>query len=145
MPSSSVIMSENPYTRKLLSSRTTSRTWSCTMFSQLAATSSEFIGPVRRVSKLVWFLLTVDSFHRRLPLGHICSPSRRHWTHRPTSVTMTYDHRHWQDLRWDCLGSLLTWTWQFYMSTTSSRSTRTTGRRLHQVFEQPSCHGRMAW
>jgi hypothetical protein len=41
------------------------------MFSPLAVTSSEFIGLVCRVGKLLtWFLLPVDSSHCRLPSRH---------------------------------------------------------------------------
>jgi hypothetical protein len=76
------------------------------MFSPLAATSSKFIGLVRRVSKLVaYFLLKMDAFDRRLPLGHICSPSRRRSTRRPTSAITPFDRRRLQDPRRDCLGS----------------------------------------
>jgi hypothetical protein len=128
MPSLSVIISTIPYTIKLLSPRATLRTWSCTMVSPLATTSSEFIGPVRRVSKLIaWFLLTLDSFNHRLPRGHIRSPSRRHWTRRLMSATTLYDRHRRQDLCRDCLGSPSTWAWWFYTSTTSFRSSRTTG------------------
>jgi hypothetical protein len=72
---------------------------------------SEFIGLVRRGSTLLaLFLLPVNFPHRRLPPGHIRSPSPRRWTRRLTSITTPYDRRRQQDLRQDCLGSPLTWT-----------------------------------
>jgi hypothetical protein len=51
MPSPLVIISTSPRTRILPDSRAISRTWFYIMFSPLAATSSKFIGPVRRARK----------------------------------------------------------------------------------------------
>jgi hypothetical protein len=60
-----------PRTKRLYTSRTTSRTWWSIVLWMLAATSTEFIGLVHRDSKLLgWFLLPVNSSHRCLPSGH---------------------------------------------------------------------------
>jgi hypothetical protein len=64
-----VIISEIPYTRKLLSTRATPKIWSCIMFSLMAA---EFIATVRPLRCLpYWLLLPVHSINLPLSLRHV--------------------------------------------------------------------------
>jgi hypothetical protein len=52
-------------------------TWCCILLSLLAATPSEFVGPVRRIGwPFSWFLSPVNSFNWSLHPGHVFPPSK---------------------------------------------------------------------